>query len=281
MKTAVVTGANSGIGKITTLELARRNYIVVMICRNREKARMAKQEIEDETGNPNLQIELCDLSLMTNIMETSKRIKETHSNIDLLVNNAGLLPQSERQTTEEGLELTFAVNHLAYFLLSRELLPALSRTESARIINVASEAHKSGEFEPVNIQLENKYSAMKAYGNTKLFNIMFTRELHNELQGTSVTTYSLHPGVVNTNFASESDSFFAKLFNLGRIFMLSPEKGASTSIYLSTEPGIEHLSGRYFIKSKPIKPSKTAQNDESCSTLWEMSEDIVYSVLED
>lgn len=279
MKTAVITGANSGIGKITALELAKGGYQVVMICRNQEKALAAKEEIAEETGNNNLHIEICDLSLMGNIVEAAEHIRENHPAIDILVNNAGLLPQSERQTTAEGLELTFAVNHLAYFLLSRELLPALKRAESARIVNVASEAHKSGMFDPGNLQLKNGYSTVKAYGNSKLFNIMFTRQLHRELRGTDMTTFCLHPGVVNTNFASDSDSFFARLFDLGRLFMLSPEKGASTSVYLCTEPGIEHLSGRYFIKSKPAKPSGIARNDEACKKLWDMSQDLVSEVL--
>ena len=278
MKTAVVTGANSGIGKITALELAKRNYRVVMVCRNQEKAAAAKQEIAEETGNEYVQIEICDLSLMSNIRRSAKQIRETNTSIDLLVNNAGLLPQSERQTTSEGFEMTFAVNHLAYFLLTRELLPALKSAESGRVVNVASEAHKSGTFDSENLQLENGYSTVKAYGNSKLFNIMFTRQLHKELDGTNISTFSLHPGVVNTNFAADSDSFFAKLFNLGRFFMLSPEKGASTSVYLCTEPGIEHLSGHYFIKSKPAKPYGIAMDDAACRQLWEKSKKLISSV---
>jgi len=278
MKTAVVTGANSGIGKITALELAKRNYRVVMVCRNQEKAAAAKQEIAEETGNEYVQIEICDLSLMSNIRRSAKQIRVTNTSIDLLVNNAGLLPQSERQTTSEGFEMTFAVNHLAYFLLTRELLPALKSAESGRVVNVASEAHKSGTFDSENLQLENGYSTVKAYGNSKLFNIMFTRQLHKELDGTNISTFSLHPGVVNTNFAADSDSFFAKLFNLGRFFMLSPEKGASTSVYLCTEPGIEHLSGHYFIKSKPAKPSGIAMDDAACRQLWEKSKKLISSV---
>lgn len=278
MKTAIITGANSGIGKITTLELAKRNYRVVMVCRNQKKAQAAKQEIAEETGNKNVQIEICDVSLMSNIRNSAKQIRETHPTIDLMVNNAGILPQSERQTTSEGLEMTFAVNHLAYFLLTLELMPALKSADSSRIVNVASEAHRSGTFNPQNIQLENDYSTVKAYGNSKLFNIMFTRQLHKELEETNISTYSLHPGVVNTNFAANSDSFFAKLFNLGRFFMLSPEKGASTSVYLCTEPGIEHLSGRYFIKSKPAKPSAIAMDDAACKQLWEKSRKLISSV---
>ncbi|MFO7848166.1 MAG: SDR family oxidoreductase [Balneolaceae bacterium] len=280
IKTAVVTGANSGIGKITALELAKQSYRVVMVCRNRKKAEHAKRDISTQTGNTNLHIELCDLSVMTEIVKTAKRIITVYPAIDLLVNNAGILPQRSRKSTKEGFEVAFAVNHLAYFILAKELLPALNNAESSRIINVASEAHRSGKFEPTDLQLEKGYSAMKAYGNSKLFNIMFTRQLHKELTGTNITTYSLHPGVVNTNFASESDSLFAKLFNLGRFFMLSPEKGASTTIYLCTEPGIENLSGSYFIKSKPATPSKIARNDRACKQLWETSGKLVSSVIQ-
>jgi NAD(P)-dependent dehydrogenase (short-subunit alcohol dehydrogenase family) len=280
MKTAIVTGANSGIGKITALELAKKNFDVVMVCRNRKKAERAKKDIFDETGSLKLHIEISDLSIMADIVNTSKRIKEKFSAVHLLVNNAGILPQSSRQTTDEGFEKTFAVNHLAYFTLTNELLPLLKKAENARVINVASEAHRSGIFDPDNLQLETGYSTIKAYGNSKLFNIMFTRQFHKELEGSSVTTYSLHPGVVSTNFAANSDSFFAKLFNFGRFFMLSPEKGASTTIYLCTEPRIENLSGSYFNKSKAVEPSKIAQNDDACRQLWEMSRELVSAVLQ-
>lgn len=280
IKTAVVTGANSGIGKVTALQLAKQNFEVVMICRNRERAEKAKKEISDQTGNTNLHIELCDLGIMAEVVKTSNHIKEKFPSINLLVNNAGILPQSSRKSTREGFEITFAVNHLSYFMLTKELLPALLNAERSRIVNVASEAHKSGTFKPDNLQLEKGYSTMKAYGNSKLFNIMFTRQLHRELAGTNITTYSLHPGVVNTNFASDSDSFFAKLFNLGRFFMLSPKKGASTTIFLCTKPGIEHLSGSYFIKSKPATPSKIARNDRACKQLWDTSGKLVSSVIQ-
>ncbi|MCC5907825.1 MAG: SDR family oxidoreductase [Balneolaceae bacterium] len=277
---AVITGANSGIGKITAQELARQGYHVVMVCRNPEKAECAKKEIIEESDNQQVDVVLCDLSSMAEITKKAEYIRNTYSKIDLLVNNAGLLPDSVREETSEGLEYTFAVNHLAYFLLTRELLPLLENADSARIINVASEAHKSGTFNPDDIQLEQSYSTMKAYGNSKLFNIMFTRQLAKNLKDQSITTYSLHPGVVNTNFASESDSFFAKLFNIGRFFMISPEKGAETTIYLCTEPGIESLNGEYFIKSKSKKPSAIARDDNACKKLWELSENILDQVLE-
>jgi len=181
-----------------------------------------------------------------------------------------------RTVTEEGLEQTFAVNHMAYFLMTRELMPLLQKTPKSRVINVASDAHQAGKFNPENLQLEKGYGALKAYGNSKLYNIMFTWQLAKELAGTDVTTYSLHPGAVKTNFAMESDSWFARLVKLSRLFFISPEKGARTTLYLCREPGIEHLSGRYFRNSKVRKPAvKAAHDDEACRKLWEMSEELV------
>ncbi len=275
-KVAVVTGANSGIGKITSKALLDEGFRVVMICRNPEKAEAAKKEITEDTGNDRADILICDLSDQDQVKETAAEIKKKYKRLDRLVNNAGFLPNGKRQETQDGIELTFAVNHLAYFLLTKELMSLLEKTESSRVINVASEAHRYGEFAPDNIQLENGYSASKAYGNSKLFNMMFTHQLNKELKDKDINTYSLHPGVVNTNFAVESNSLFAKFFNLARLFMMSPEKGAQTSIYLCTEPGIEKHSGKYFSKEKPAKPSRrAATNDQKCKKLWEISEELV------
>ncbi|REL39048.1 SDR family NAD(P)-dependent oxidoreductase [Rhodohalobacter sp. SW132] len=275
-KIAAVTGANSGIGKITSQALLNEGYRVVMICRNLDKAETARKEIIEKTGNDRADILICDLSEMSQIRETAAKIRQRYDRLDRLVNNAGFLPDDKRKESPDGIELTVAVNHLGYFLLTRELMPLLEKTPQSRIMNVASEAHRYGEFDPKNIQLTERYSASKAYGNSKLFNIMFTHHLNKKLEGKDITTYSLHPGVVNTNFAAESDSWFAKLFNLGRFFMKSPEQGAQTTIYLCTEPGIENLSGRYFNNSKPAKPQKdVALDDEACKRLWKMSEEMV------
>jgi len=279
-KTAVVTGANSGIGKITARAHLEDGYRVLMICRNPEKAKNARKEITEETGNDQADILICDLSDMSQIRETAARIRENYNRLDRLVNNAGLLADANREENSDGIELTFAVNHLAYFLLTKELMPLLEITPDSRIINVASNAHRYGEFDPDNLQLQRGYTPGKAYGNSKLFNIMFTHHLNKKLAGKDITTYSLHPGVVNTNFASDSDSMFAKFFSIVRFFMLSPEKGAETTIFLCTEPGIEKYSGKYFSESKPVKPKKeAATDDDACKLLWEMSEELVQDVL--
>ena len=280
MKTALITGANSGIGKMTAMKLAGLNYHTIMLCRNQDKADKARKEIVQETKNDKIDIVICDLGIMNQIHEVAKTIRDSYPKMDLLVNNAGMLPDSSRKTTEEGLEITFAVNHLSNFLLTRELMPLLEKADSARIVNVASNAHRTGRFEPENLQIEKGYDTYKAYGNSKLFNIMFTQRLAREIEGSGITTYSLHPGVVATHFASESNSLYAKLFSLGRFFMISPEKGAETTNYLCTEPGIEHLNGQYFVKKRPVKPKiKAATDDASCDLLWQKSEDILESVL--
>lgn len=279
MKTAAITGANSGIGKETTRHLAREGYRVLMICRNRQKAEAARREITDETGNDEIDLYICDLSQMRQVAEIAAKIRADYSRLDRLVNNAGILPDGERKETAGGVELTFAVNHLAYFLLTRELRPLLEATRNSRVINVASDASRYGTFNPENLQLQTGYSAVKAYGNSKLFNIMFTRQLAAELKGTEVTAFSLHPGVVNTNFASESDTWFAKFFNLGRLFMRSPEKGAETTVYLCTAEGIEGHSGMYFRDKKPVRPVRAARSDEECRRLWTISEELVTKTL--
>lgn len=279
MKTAIVTGANSGIGKETARELANHGYRVGMVCRNRAKAENARKEIIDATGNDEIDIFIADLSLIKNVSAVAESILDQYERLDRLVNNAGILPDGDRKETEEGLELTFAVNHMAYFTLTQQLMPLLEKTDGARIVNVASDASRSGSFDPGNLQLKTNYSTLKAYGNSKLFNIMFTRQLAKEIEGKDISTFSLHPGVVNTNFASESDSWFAKFFNIGRLFMRSPEKGAETSVYLCLEDGIEHLSGSYFRDQKPVTPVKAAQSDKDCRKLWEISEKVLNNIL--
>jgi NAD(P)-dependent dehydrogenase (short-subunit alcohol dehydrogenase family) len=279
MKTAIVTGANSGIGKETARELANHGYRVGMVCRNRAKAENARKEIIDATGNDQIDIFIADLSLIKNVSAVAESILDQYERLDRLVNNAGILPDGDRKETEEGLELTFAVNHMAYFALTQKLMPLLEKTDGARIVNVASDASRSGSFDPDNLQLKTNYSTLKAYGNSKLFNIMFTRQLAKEIEGKDISTFSLHPGVVNTNFASESDSWFAKFFNIGRLFMRSPEKGAETSVYLCLEDGIEHLSGSYFRDQKPVTPVKAAQSDKDCRKLWEISEKVLNNIL--
>ncbi len=273
MKNVLITGANSGIGFQTVKKLAEEGNRITMLCRNREKAEQAKKQIMNQTGSRDIEILIGDLSLQRDIHKAATEFKTQNEKLDLLINNAGIIAGG-RETTPEGHEKSLSVNHLAPFLLTHLMLDLLENAGRARVVNVASEAHKGGVFDPDNIQLTFGYNGLKAYANTKLYNIMFTRELADKVQGTGITAYSLHPGTVRTNLdtGGGGGSLFTFLFKLAKPFMMSPKKGARTSIYLATEPGIESLSGKYFVNKKVAEPLDIAQDKEKCRQLWELSE---------
>lgn len=278
LKKAVVTGANSGIGFESAKHLAGRNYHVIMVCRNRKKAEAAKEKISKVNKDTSTEIVLADLASQSDVRETAKKIRKNHENVDLLINNAGILPGA-REVTVDGIEKSLAVNHLAPFMLTCLLKDLLKSSKSARIINVASEAHRAGKFEPDNLQLETGYNSLKAYANTKLFNIMFAYELAGRIRDTGTTAFSIHPGGIRTNLNSGGGggSLFAFLFKIGKPFLQSPNKGAKTLVYLATEPGIEPLSGMYFKKTKNALPSQEAFDKEKCRLLWDLSETLTMS----
>lgn len=270
-KLVVITGANSGIGYETTRALAQKGAFIVMVCRNEDKAESARKQIIEETGNTGLEIVLCDFSIQADILKAAEEINRQYDKIDVLINNHGFLA-SEKEETVDGLEMTFAVNHMGYFLFTKLLLEHIKAAHSGRIINVASEAHKAGIFDPDNIQLKEGYSPWKAYGNSKLYNILFTKELANRLVDTNVTANCLHPGVVASNFA-QSGGLFSKLFyTFAKPFLTSSAKGAETSIYLASSPEVEVANGVYFKNKKAATPSKTARNAEAAKKLWDISE---------
>jgi NAD(P)-dependent dehydrogenase (short-subunit alcohol dehydrogenase family) len=273
MNIAMITGANSGIGFETARTLAARDFRIVMVCRNRAKAEDAKSKIIQHTDNHQIDILIGDLALQKDIFGISEAFYERYEKLDVLVNNAGIIP-GKREETPQGIEKSLAVNHLAPFLLTNLLQKALLQAEKGRIITVASEAHRAGTYDPDNLQLSEGYNSFKAYANSKLFNIMFTAGLADRLSDTSVTAYSLHPGTVRTNIHSGSSqhSIFSFLLQLAKPFLRSPKKGAMTSVYLARNPGIETLSGKYFIGKKVVSPLKVAANKEKCMNLWEISE---------
>lgn len=269
-KLCVITGANSGIGFETAKALARKGAYLVMVCRNEDKAESARQEIIEETSNPGIDIVLCDFAIQAEIRKAAEEIKKNYKKVDVLINNHGFLA-SERQDTVDGLEETFAVNHIGYFMFTNLLLDMVKAADQGRIISVASEAHRAGEFDPENIQLDNNFTPWKAYGNSKLFNILFTRELANQLVDTNVTANCLHPGVVATNFAQSGSWIMRTLFTIGKPFFISPKKGAETSIYLATSDKVKEVNGAYFRNKKVATPSKDARDDEAAKQLWDMS----------
>lgn len=269
-KLCVITGANSGIGFETAKALARKGAYLVMVCRNEDKAETARQEIIEETSNPGIDIVLCDFAIQAEIRNAAEEIKKNYKKIDVLINNHGFLA-SEREDTVDGLEKTFAVNHIGYFMFTNLLLDMIKAADQGRIVSVASGAHRAGEFDPENIQLDNNFTPWKAYGNSKLFNILFTRELANQLVDTNVTANCLHPGVVATNFAQSGSWIMRTLFTIGKPFFVSPKKGAETTIYLATSEKVKEVNGAYFRNKKVATPSKDARDDEAAKQLWDIS----------
>jgi NAD(P)-dependent dehydrogenase (short-subunit alcohol dehydrogenase family) len=271
LSTAVVTGANSGIGLETARGLAREGMHVVMVCRNKTKAEAAKLDIEAVVPAASLSIVLCDLSLQADVRRAATQIEAENQRLDLLVNNAGLMIRS-RQVTTEGVEMMLAVNHVAPFLLTTQLLSLLQASAPARIVTVASGAHKIGRLNLDDFQATRGYGpfGLPRYSETKLMNVMFTRELARRTEGTGVTVNCLHPGAVATNLGSPSDS----LQPLARMILLDAARGAETTLAVATKPEYANVNGSYFVKSKPAdhKLSKAAKNTEVAAALWSATE---------
>ncbi len=273
----LVTGATSGIGEVTARELARQGAHVILLARNRNKAERTQREIIATTDNPLVDIVIADLSVLQQVRDVAAQLHDKYPRLDVLVNNAGLMFGAERETSADGNEMTLATNHLGPFLLTSLLLDLLQKSPAARVVNVASMAYKFSKPTLDDIQSERSYSPMWEYGTSKLWNIMFTQELARRLRThgiTNVTTNSLHPGAVATGYGQQSGGWLSAVLALGRPFMLSPEKGAETSIFLASDPSVATVSGGYYSKKKP-EPVKSSFNTLANSQrLWAMSEDL-------
>ena len=275
-KTALVTGASGGIGLITARELARQGARVVLVCRNPERGEEARTAIREALG-PDTQLDLllCDLSLLANVRTLAAEVNRRFEQLDILVNNAGIMP-GPLTITQEGHELSWATNHLAVFALTNLLLPQLRAAPQARIVTVASEAHWLGEIEP-SAEARNapeKYSSFTAYCDSKLANILFTNELAHRLDPAKITANCLHPGMVDTGLINPSSSRVMKaLWSAARPFMISTEKGAQTSIYLASSPEVASVSGKYFKNRKPGRASGTSQSRAEATRLWRLSQE--------
>lgn len=273
-RTTVITGATSGIGKATAIALAKKDHALYFLVRNIEKGEQLQQEIISATGNRNIYVIYCDLTDMKTVCTAAGELRGKLFAINTLINNAGgIVPN--RQLSKDGIELTFALNHLGHFLLTNALMPLLERGQ-ARIINLSSAAHKMGRPVFKNLQFEYDYSALKAYGQAKLFNIYFTKSLNERYGSKGITSYAVHPGVVKSNFGSELGGISSVLMWLIKPFMITPERGAETSIYLAGETKLSpKLSGKYFNKKQPAKTSLMADNVSARNKLWEISEALV------
>ena len=273
-KTILITGATSGIGKATAISLAQLGATISLLVRNKKKAEVTKELIVAETGNKNIDIQLIDLADLASVRKAASELKIKYAKIDILINNAGGIFK-ERYASADGYELTFAINHLGHFLLTNLLLDNLRSSEKARIINVSSEAQRSGHIEFNDLMAKEKYSSFKAYCQAKLANILFTKGLAKRLAGTSVTSYAVHPGVVRTGFGKEFGGVFKVLLLAMKPFMKSPRQGAKTTLHVATAENIETLNGLYFKDSKVKAPIPEAVDEQVADRLWKESEKLV------
>jgi NAD(P)-dependent dehydrogenase (short-subunit alcohol dehydrogenase family) len=279
IKTTVITGATSGIGRETALALAKKDQALWMLVRNVMKGERLKEEIIATTGNKDIHVIKCDLSDLQSVREAADELKSKLDAVNVLINNAGgIFPKKE--LNKDGYEMTFVTNHLGHFLLTLSIAQLLEKGQ-ARVINVSSDAYKWGDADFDDIQWQqHKYSASKAYGRSKLFNIYFTKALAEKYADKGITSFALHPGVVRTEFGAGVTGFKKILLWLAKPFMISPEKGAQTSIWLATEPGIEAKSSQYFIKCQLAKSSILSWSEDNRNKLWDISKKLVKGYLE-
>jgi NAD(P)-dependent dehydrogenase (short-subunit alcohol dehydrogenase family) len=270
MKTVLITGANSGIGKATATTLAAKGYQVVFVGRNLQKAETVKQEIINATKNTAVDFVIADLRSLSQVRKCAEVFEKRYHKLDILINNAGVcLP--ERRITDDGFEEMFQINHLSHFLLTNLLIDCLKKSGAGRIINVSSAGYKSGKFDITNLQSEQRFGSFSTYCDTKLLNLLFTFELAKKLNGTGITVNALHPGVVNTNFAGEMRGILGLLNRLFKPFLLTPEKGAITSVYLSSSDEVNNITGKYFEKCKIVEPRNKNISVSSQEILWQKS----------
>lgn len=269
-KKIIITGGTSGIGEAAVKDLLNEGWHVIMLARNHQKA----SEMMSQKWKGTLDYIPCDLTDLQSVKTATINIKADFEHVDVLMNNAGAIIQ-EKEITVDGYERTFAINHLGHFMLTTELIDLLIASNT-RVINVSSEAHKLGkmDFEDLQWQTRN-YSSMNAYGLGKLCNIFFTMELHKRYHDRGLSSYACHPGVVKSNFARDSAGMVKFLFKAMQPFMISPEKGALTQLFLTKKEGIERLSGKYFVKQKLANTASQAKEQEAALQLWEVSEELV------
>jgi NAD(P)-dependent dehydrogenase (short-subunit alcohol dehydrogenase family) len=269
-KVVVVTGATSGIGEVAADRLAQKGARIVFVARDRERGEAARKHFRAIAAQSDHTVHYADLTKLADQKRVAKEIADSEPQIDVLINNAGAMFGS-RQVTEDGLEKTFALNHMSYFTVTNILLDRLKATPGARIVSTASGAHVGNKLNFDDLQSEKSYSPFAVYGRSKLMNILFTRELARRLAGTGVTANCLHPGFVGTRFGDESGGLMSWFIKLGKNFALTPEQGAETIIYLASSDDVAGKTGGYYDKKKLVTPSRAAQNDADAKRLWDVS----------
>jgi NAD(P)-dependent dehydrogenase (short-subunit alcohol dehydrogenase family) len=272
----LVTGANAGIGKWTAIGLAERGASVILHARSAEKGRAAQEEVKRRSGRGDVDLLLADFSSLDDVRRLAAEVLDRYDRLDVLVNNAGLI-SSRRAESADGFELTFAVNHLAPFLLTNLLLERLLASAPARIVSVASRAHLRATIDFDDLDSRRGYEGLDVYSRSKLANILFTRELARRLAESGVTANCLHPGVVRSDFGADGD--LGGVMGLGwlviRPFLLSSKQGAETSIYLASSPEVEGISGEYFDRCRVARTSSRARDMDAAARLWRVSEERV------
>ncbi|XP_066551815.1 dehydrogenase/reductase SDR family member 13-like [Amia ocellicauda] len=276
-KTVIITGGNTGIGKATAVDLARRGARVILACRNKQRAEAAVLDIKKDSGSSAVVFMQLDLASLQSVRSFAETFLKTEPRLDLLINNAGVVDAGR---TVDGFGLIFGVNHLGHFLLTCLLLERLKEGDPSRVINVSSTAHRSGQidFDCINTHKDlglgdSFYRIMKTYGHSKLCNVLFTHELAKRLQGTNVTCYSLHPGIVKTEMGRNFNPWIKAAFEpIGRLFAVDAEAGAQTTLHCALQESIEPLSGRYFSNCAVQEVGAKARDDAVAKKLWEVSE---------
>jgi NAD(P)-dependent dehydrogenase (short-subunit alcohol dehydrogenase family) len=267
-KTVVITGATSGIGRVAAGALAAQGARIVLIARDRARGEETLAALRAAGPEAAHVVHHANLSRLTEMKRVAEAIAASEPRVDVLINNAGAM-FTARQVTGEAFEMTFATNHLSYFVVTNLLLPVLKSTPGARIVSTASDAHKGAQLDFTDLQMSRGYTAFSMYGRSKLMNILFTRELSRRLAGTGVTVNCLHPGFVKTRFGDESGGWTSLAVKIAKRFALSPQDGAKTLIYLASSTEVEGVTGEYFYQCKATTPSPEAQNDGDARRLWD------------
>ncbi|XP_063418992.1 retinol dehydrogenase 13-like [Mytilus galloprovincialis] len=276
-KTVLITGANTGIGKETAMDLAKRGARVILACRDLDKAKTAADDIKNRTGNANIIIKRLDLASLKSIKLFAGDINANENRLDILINNAGIM-RCPYWKTENGFEMQFGVNHLGHFLLTNLLLDLIKKSAPSRILTVSSLAHERGTINFDDIYSEKSYDPGTSYSQSKLANVLFSRELSKRLEGTGVTTYSLHPGLIDTELKRhwEKESIILRIFfSIGQYIVKTPEEGAQTTIYCAVDEKLTSESGKYYSDCAEKTPSKEALDDEISNKLWTLSAQMV------
>lgn len=274
-KVCLVTGFTAGIGKVTALELAKKGATVFAVARDEARGQAAVDEIRRGSSNDRVHLLVGDLSSQADVRKVAAGFLARHDRLHVLVNNAGAI-LGERRVTADGVEATLATNHLAYFLLTDLLLGALRAAAPARVVSVSSALHRGAALDLDDLQFERRaYSPMTAYGASKLANVLWAAELAERLRGSGVTSNSLHPGVIASNFGASGPGWMRFGVQLVRPFLITPEKGARTSLHLATAAEVEGVTGKYFDKRKPARADRRMEDAAVRRRLWELSEALV------